>query len=97
MSIAIEVHLDAEASATMARDVRRGLRTIPKELSPKYFYDERGSQLFERITELDEYYPTRAEREILSRALGRDRRRGRRAAGRWSSSAPARRRRPATC
>jgi L-histidine N-alpha-methyltransferase len=66
MSIAIEVHLDAEASATMARDVRRGLRSIPKELSPKYFYDERGSQLFERITELDEYYPTRAEREILS-------------------------------
>jgi L-histidine Nalpha-methyltransferase len=66
MSIAIEVHLDDEASATMARDVRRGLRTIPKELSPKYFYDERGSQLFERITELEEYYPTRAEREILS-------------------------------
>jgi L-histidine Nalpha-methyltransferase len=66
MSIAIEVHLDAEAAATMARDVRRGLRTIPKELSPKYFYDERGSQLFERITELDEYYPTRAEREILT-------------------------------
>jgi L-histidine Nalpha-methyltransferase len=65
--IAIEVHLDAEASATMARDVRRGLRTIPKELSPKYFYDERGSLLFERITELEEYYPTRAEREILSR------------------------------
>jgi L-histidine Nalpha-methyltransferase len=64
--IAIEVHLDAEASATMARDVRRGLMTIPKELSPKYFYDERGSQLFERITELDEYYPTRAEREILA-------------------------------
>ena len=51
--IAIEVHLDAEASATMARDVRRGLMTIPKELSPKYFSDERGSQLFERITELE--------------------------------------------
>jgi L-histidine N-alpha-methyltransferase len=65
--IAIEVHLDAETSATMARDVRRGLRSIPKELSPKYFYDERGSRLFERITELDEYYPTRAEREILER------------------------------
>ena len=63
--ITVEVHLDAEASATMARDVRRGLRTIPKELSPKYFYDERGSELFERITELEEYYPTRAEREIL--------------------------------
>src|SRR5262245_769737 len=64
--ITVEVHLDAEASATMARDVRRGLMTIPKELSPKYFYDERGSRLFERITELEEYYPTRAEREILS-------------------------------
>ena len=81
----------------MARDVRRGLRTIPKELSPKYFYDERGSQLFERITELDEYYPTRAEREILERALGRDRRRRRQAAASWSSWAPAPRRRPATC
>jgi L-histidine N-alpha-methyltransferase len=65
MTIAIEVHLDAEASATMARDVRRGLLTIPKEVSPKYFYDERGSELFEQITELEEYYPTRREREIL--------------------------------
>src|SRR4029079_6550309 len=36
------------------------------ELAPKYFYDERGSQLFEQITELDEYYPTRAERAILA-------------------------------
>jgi L-histidine N-alpha-methyltransferase len=63
--IAIEVHLDAEASATMARDVRRGLMTIPKEVSPKYFYDERGSELFEQITGLEEYYPTRREREIL--------------------------------
>ncbi|HEY5977227.1 MAG TPA: L-histidine N(alpha)-methyltransferase [Solirubrobacterales bacterium] len=65
MTIAIEVHLDAEASATMARDVRRGLRSIPKEVSPKYFYDDCGSRLFEQITELEEYYPTRAEREIL--------------------------------
>jgi L-histidine Nalpha-methyltransferase len=64
--IAIDVHLDADAAATMARDVRAGLSSDPKELSPKYFYDERGSQLFERITELAEYYPTRAEREILS-------------------------------
>jgi L-histidine Nalpha-methyltransferase len=63
--IAIDVHLDADAAATMARDVRAGLSAYPKELAPKYFYDERGSQLFERITELDEYYPTRAEREIL--------------------------------
>jgi len=63
--IAIDVHLDADAAATMARDVRAGLGSDPKELAPKYFYDERGSLLFERITELPEYYPTRAEREIL--------------------------------
>jgi len=65
--IAIDVHLDADAAATMARDVRAGLCAYPKELAPKYFYDERGSVLFEQITELVEYYPTRAEREILSR------------------------------
>jgi L-histidine N-alpha-methyltransferase len=63
--IAIDVHLDADAAATMARDVRAGLCAYPKELLPKYFYDERGSQLFEQITELPEYYPTRAERQIL--------------------------------
>jgi L-histidine N-alpha-methyltransferase len=63
--IAIEVHLDADTAATMARDVRQGLTAQPKELAPKYFYDERGSQLFEQITELPEYYPTRAERAIL--------------------------------
>lgn len=63
--IAIDVHLDADAAATMARDVRAGLCAFPKELAPKYFYDERGSELFERITELPEYYPTRAERQIL--------------------------------
>jgi len=63
--IAIDVHLDADAAATMAREVRAGLCAYPKELSPKYFYDERGSVLFEQITELPEYYPTRAERQIL--------------------------------
>jgi L-histidine Nalpha-methyltransferase len=63
--IAIEVHLAANGGTAMARDVRIGLLMEPKELSPKYFYDERGSQLFERITELPEYYPTRAERSIL--------------------------------
>jgi L-histidine Nalpha-methyltransferase len=63
--IAIEVHLAANGGAAMARDVRIGLSMDPKELSPKYFYDERGSQLFEQITELPEYYPTRAERSIL--------------------------------
>ncbi len=65
MTIAIDVHLDADAAAAMADDVRTGLCSSPKELSPKYFYDERGSQLFEQITELPEYYPTRRERQIL--------------------------------
>jgi L-histidine N-alpha-methyltransferase len=51
----------------MAADVRAGLTRPFKELSPRYFYDERGSQLFEEITELPEYYPTRCEREILER------------------------------
>ena len=49
----------------MAADVRAGLTKPFKELSPRYFYDERGSELFEAITELPEYYPTRAERSIL--------------------------------
>ncbi len=64
--IAIEVHLDADAAAAMAEDARVGLSASPKELSPKYFYDERGSRLFEQITELPEYYPTRREREVLA-------------------------------
>jgi len=64
--IEIEVHLRADGGVTMEREVRLGLTAKPKELSPKYFYDERGSQLFERITELPEYYPTRAERQILA-------------------------------
>jgi L-histidine Nalpha-methyltransferase len=63
--IEVDVRLAANG-ATMAREVRLGLSADPKELAPKYFYDERGSQLFERITELPEYYPTRAEREILA-------------------------------
>ncbi len=64
--IAIDVHLPRDGVlAGMAEDVREGLSCPFKELPPKYFYDERGSQLFERITELPEYYPTRAERAIL--------------------------------
>jgi L-histidine Nalpha-methyltransferase len=65
-AIEIEVHLRADGGVAMARDIRLGLTAKPKELSPKYFYDERGSQLFEQITDLPEYYPTRAEREILA-------------------------------
>lgn len=47
-------------------DVRTGLTATPKTLPPKWFYDARGSELFEQITRLPEYYPTRAEREILA-------------------------------
>ncbi|MFJ3492166.1 L-histidine N(alpha)-methyltransferase [Streptomyces sp. NPDC086091] len=51
--------------AALRSDVLRGLTTDPKTLPPKWFYDAHGSELFDRITELPEYYPTRAEREIL--------------------------------
>jgi L-histidine N-alpha-methyltransferase len=53
--------------ADFADDVRRGLSSNPKQLFPKYLYDELGSQLFEAICHVDEYYPTRAEKEILTR------------------------------
>jgi len=53
----------------MVRDVRQGLTRSPKQLSPKYFYDERGSELFEEITQLPEYYLTRAERLLLEQKI----------------------------
>jgi uncharacterized SAM-dependent methyltransferase len=54
-----------DPAKTFADDVVAGLLAEPKHLSPKYFYDERGSQLFEEITRLPEYYPTRTETAIL--------------------------------
>ncbi|MFF4049513.1 L-histidine N(alpha)-methyltransferase [Streptomyces chartreusis] len=51
--------------AALRADVLKGLTGTPKTLPPKWFYDAQGSELFEKITELPEYYPTRAEREIL--------------------------------
>ncbi|WP_432193966.1 L-histidine N(alpha)-methyltransferase [Streptomyces sp. bgisy027] len=51
--------------AALRADVLKGLTGTPKTLPPKWFYDAEGSELFEKITELPEYYPTRAEREIL--------------------------------
>lgn len=51
--------------ADLRADVLHGLTRRPKDLPPKWFYDARGSELFEEITRLPEYYPTRAEREIL--------------------------------
>ncbi|MCP9211021.1 L-histidine N(alpha)-methyltransferase [Streptomyces sp. NEAU-Y11] len=52
-------------TAALREDVTDGLTRTPKRLPPKWFYDARGSELFEEITRLPEYYPTRAEREIL--------------------------------
>jgi iron(II)-dependent oxidoreductase len=52
---------------SLADDVRAGLTMEPRQIPPKYFYDARGSELFDRITTLPEYYPTRCEREILNR------------------------------
>ena len=63
----VEVHLgDDDLRAALAHDVRVGLASVPKELPPKWFYDDRGSALFDRITALPEYYPTRREREVLA-------------------------------
>jgi L-histidine Nalpha-methyltransferase len=53
----------------MLSDVRAGLSATPKQLSPKYFYDERGSELFEEITHLPEYYLTRSERALLEERI----------------------------
>lgn len=67
----IAVHLDPDELADqMAHDVRAGLLATPKELPPKYFYDGRGSDLFDEITRLDEYYPTRTESQILAQRAG---------------------------
>ena len=57
------------ASVDMADEVLAGLTSDPKRLSPKYFYDTQGSELFEQITELDEYYLTRTEIELFDHVL----------------------------
>lgn len=67
----IDVHLNGNGVLhSLAGDVRRGLTATPKWLPPKYFYDEAGSKLFEQITALPEYYPTRAERRLLTELAG---------------------------
>ena len=65
-AVRVDVAFDpSDYERALARDVRAGLTATPKELPPKYFYDDRGSELFDAITRLPEYYPTRAERAIL--------------------------------
>jgi L-histidine N-alpha-methyltransferase len=56
---------EEDAHEALAADVRAGLTATPKTLPPKWLYDDAGSDLFEQITRLEEYYPTRREREIL--------------------------------
>jgi L-histidine Nalpha-methyltransferase len=66
----LDIHLtDGDADVALRADVRAGLTAIPKQLPPKWFYDARGSELFELITELPEYYPTRTERALLARSV----------------------------
>jgi len=62
------VHRDPHPArmATFAEDVRASLGSIPRSVSPKYFYDDLGSALFEAITRLPEYYLTRVERDLLA-------------------------------
>ena len=63
---AIDVHLDRhDWRRALLDEARRSLTATPRELSPTWFYDERGCELFEAITQLPEYYPTRTERSIL--------------------------------
>ena len=71
--------ISSENSGTVLNEIIRSLSKSQKELSCKFFYDEKGSELFEQISELDEYYLTRTEISILnknisdiSRAVGED-------------------------
>ena len=65
--VQVDSHLEEGSLDTMAVDIREGLSRPFKEIPPKYFYDARGSELFDLITEQPEYYQTRAERSILNR------------------------------
>lgn len=66
-----DVHLAPDwTRRTLVEDVRRGLGRRPLQLPPRWLYNERGSELFDRITRLGDYYPTEAERSILQREAG---------------------------
>jgi len=63
----LEIYLEeGDLLRALRSDVRTGLTAVPKWLPPKWFYDARGSELFEQITRLPEYYPTRTERAVLA-------------------------------
>ncbi|MBU8807890.1 L-histidine N(alpha)-methyltransferase [Mycolicibacterium goodii] len=66
MTLSLANHLAADSAAeALRRDVHAGLTATPKSLPPKWFYDAAGSDLFDQITRLPEYYPTRTEAQIL--------------------------------
>src|SRR3990170_4573775 len=66
LPLVIDVHLEpSDLSDRLRADALRGLTATPKDLPPKWLYDERGCRLFDEITRLREYYPTRRERSIL--------------------------------
>jgi L-histidine N-alpha-methyltransferase len=66
MTLSLSNFLAADSAAqALRRDVHDGLAQTPKSLPPKWFYDSAGSDLFDQITRLPEYYPTRTEAEIL--------------------------------
>ena len=68
MPLTVDIHLSPDdVRANMRDDALRGLQAEEKSIPPVWFYDERGSRLFEAITRLPEYYPTRAERALLER------------------------------
>ena len=67
----VSVLLDPDwASGSLVDDVRRGLDRHPRTLPPKWLYDDAGSELFDEITRLEEYYPFTREHEILSAHAG---------------------------
>jgi L-histidine N-alpha-methyltransferase len=69
--VRVDVHLGSDdLRDALEHDARTGLTARPKDLPPKWFYDERGCGLFDAITRLPEYYPTRAERAILTARAG---------------------------
>lgn len=68
--IRVDFPLDDVDPARELAAIRAGLTATPRRIAPKYFYDDRGSELFERICELPEYYPTRAEAALLAEVAG---------------------------
>jgi L-histidine N-alpha-methyltransferase len=71
MTVSLTSHLAPDATrAALRADALAGLTATPKSLPPRWFYDERGSELFDEITRLPEYYPTRAERAVLTARAG---------------------------